>query len=83
MLVLFMFVLSSRNVILSSSIENMLDVPISFPISVGHLSYDAICLCPQGTFSLIIEALHTDSKDDLSIGRIKIHCPTAVWLYVV
>lgn len=25
--------------------------------------------CPQGTFSLIIEALHTDSPDDLATGK--------------
>lgn len=32
------------------------------------------CVCsffPQGTFSLIIEALHTDSPDDLTTGK----CP--------
>lgn len=27
----------------------------------------------QGTFSLIIEALHTDSNDDLSTGKKKMH----------
>lgn len=36
----------------------------------GRAAVDSLSLCvfPQGTFSLIIEALHTDSLDDLTTG---------------
>lgn len=34
----------------------------------GQAAVDSLPLSPQGTFSLIIEALHTDSLDDLTTG---------------
>lgn len=38
------------------------------PAAVDSLSLSLSLVSPQGTFSLIIEALHTDSLDDLTTG---------------
>lgn len=38
--------------------------------SIDSVFKNIVCVCVfQGTFSLIIEALHTDSNDDLSTGN--------------
>lgn len=39
----------------------------------GQAAVDSLSVSPQGTFSLIIEALHTDSLDDLTTGG-WLHC---------
>lgn len=38
----------------------------------------------QGTFSLIIEALHTDSNDDLSTGKnSEVHLTEVTLLFII